>query len=1001
MMLGEIFINLEIQHSIYTFDTACFYTDEETGLDKQLQLLRKLLNDDRQLMEKITATETAQQKQLARERGEVFEAPKPKDEPDPRARLRKSKEPRRSVPKEFEGTLEEMRSHLLSGPEIKEINRKIAQTKKSLKSLIERNMDIDRHVRPEALSPFNIISIFDSALTRAIGMSTTDLNDELVVVKVYYFGVAENIIKRGFYMNGEHYIFFSASAGQIRTKKFVAIKESAYQRVEMTLTCGLTIDRINAQGGININKYLAYLALCNSATTPWVRFPIEHTIVIEDFETNVPGVVDHINPQTFEITREQMDVPIPHTDGCGMMLPSISRRNFMLRAPWIKGLLAVFPFDEFIREADKRDPLVNHALITDIYGVEHDVLKENIQIILTKSQFKLWKHYKNFGEYQQNFRKYKCVAGKCNEEPLRIDNAKFNYQMLQTLTDLSDEELTAICEKTNLKLRNMASDRATMLQIFGATRQLGRRNFFQKCLAYYPELLQDPYCRETLRDLKNSKELEAVAGRLDIDGKYLFLVPDLYAACDHWFCHVEQPKGLLANGEVSARVYKNREKLDVLRSPHLYKEHAVRRNVYAENPEVQKWFRTDAIYTSSWDTISKILMFDVDGDRALVCADRTIIQAAERNCADVVPLYYEMAKAGAVQVTPEAKYDGMVAAWTGGNIGSISNQITCIFASPNPDLDAVKILVMLNNFVIDYAKTLYKPTVPPAWEKRIREAVHGKVPRFFIYAKDKLPSQCEPQNESVVNRLSDKIQSYKFDFKKKQLGTFDYTNLMRNKDIHIGEKEQALIDAYNAYVRRIGSYNVGMADEKNRYAGIIKDLRAQMRQFGDETYIVDVLVAYLFGIKKSIHKAVLWEAYGGIIYKNLLANHAGSLHMCQRCGTRFVAMYPKQCLCQDCSKEARKVPEEIPDAFCLECGRLFSPSSLTQTRCPVCQWMQDNPPVFAQDGEMLDHCSVCGTEFVIRSKGRGKKRKICDRCRDNAKKDRQRDWIARKRSKIR
>ena len=92
---------------------------------------------------------------------------------------------------------------------------------------------------------------------------------------------------------------------------------------------------------------------------------------------------------------------------------------------------------------------------------------------------------------------------------------------------------------------------------------------------------------------------------------------------------------------------------------------------------------------------------DNDGDKSLVCADETIIGAAERNCADVVPLYYPMAKAGSAQVTPEAKYDGMVAAWTGGNIGEISNKISKIWASENPDLDAVKILVMENNFVID------------------------------------------------------------------------------------------------------------------------------------------------------------------------------------------------------------------------------------------------------------------------------------------------------------
>lgn len=697
MTLGVFTINLEIQHSVYTFDTACFYTDEETELDHRLQALRKQINDDKHLRSEIIALEK-------KGGGGAEASPSSTDQkttPDPRAHLRGKQQRARRKRMDTGDSIDEKRSHLLTAQELKEINKSIRETKNALKKKIDENMGIDRHVRQEAISPYNIISIFDSNLTRCLKMSTTDVNDTLIVVKVYYFGVAENIIKRGFYMNGEHYVFFSASAGQIRTKKFVAIKESAYREVMDALTCGLSAETINAHGGVNINKYLAYLALCNSATTLWAKFPIEKTIVVDDFETMVHGTVDHIDPSTYTITRQETDVPITHTDGCGMILPSLSKKNFMLRAPWVKGLLAVFPFDQFIREADQRDPLVNHALITDIYGQQHDVFKEGIQIILTKSQFKMWKYYSSWSEYQRKFRQYGCTAGKCNEEPERIDNAKFNYQMLQTLTDLTDEELSKICEKTNRKLRDMASDRQTMLQVFGATKKTYRLNAFQKSLAYYPELLQDPYCRATLRDLKNSIELQAVAGRLDIDGKYLFLIPDLYAACQHWFCHEETPRGLLKNGEVSSRIFAKHHKLDVLRSPHLYKEHAVRRNVYAENPEIQKWFATDGIYTSSFDLISKILQFDNDGDKSLVCTDPTIIAAAERNCADVVPLYYPMAKAGAVQITPEAKYNGMVAAWTGGNIGEISNAITKIWSNPEPDVDAVKILVMENNFVID------------------------------------------------------------------------------------------------------------------------------------------------------------------------------------------------------------------------------------------------------------------------------------------------------------
>lgn len=81
-------------------------------------------------------------------------------------------------------------------------------------------------------------------------------------------------------------------------------------------------------------------------------------------------------------------------------------------------------------------------------------------------------------------------------------------------------------------------------------------------------------------------------------------------------------------------------------------------------------------------------------------AEPTLVAVAERECRDVVPLYYPMAKAAPQQLDPEAFYHGMVAAWTGGNIGTISNKITKVWNSEAPDVEAVKILCFLNNFVI-------------------------------------------------------------------------------------------------------------------------------------------------------------------------------------------------------------------------------------------------------------------------------------------------------------
>lgn len=489
--------------------------------------------------------------------------------------------------------------------EARSLTKPISAAKEELCAALDRFEGV-RAFRKEFVKDRNVISLFESALTRALGVETNTLTTDLVVVKTCYFKVLHDIILNGFDWNGEHYVIYTASAGQIRTKRSVFIREAALNAVSPKLMCGLTIEDINRKGGINTNKFLAYLALSNSATDPWPEFDITKCIVVDDMETLVEGGVDYIDSKDYSITRKVMGVPVPHTDGAGMVRPDVCKKNFMVRLPWVKGLLASFPYDKFIREANRREPGVNHGLVTDIYGVEHDVLAEDIQIIFTKSQYKLWK-YMDWRQYQENFQKYGCEAGICNMEDDVFEDAKINYQMLQTLTDLSDEELLAISERTRRKIQTVTSDRNTMLQVFGATAGNRRRNAFQESLMLYPELLQDEYCRDTLRMIKASLEKEAHAGRLDIAGKYTFLIPDMYAFCQWLFLGDKDPSGLLENGEVYCRLFGGGKELDCLRSPHLFLEHACRRNVAGINDETKRWFQTNGIYTSCHDLISKIL----------------------------------------------------------------------------------------------------------------------------------------------------------------------------------------------------------------------------------------------------------------------------------------------------------------------------------------------------------------------------------------------------------
>lgn len=549
---------------VYGLDTACFYTDEESKIEQKIIKARYLRSVLKEWIskKKITSSLCKNNKSIGY-------------------------------------TVHESKYCQKHKARINFLNNYIATNKALLKDKLAENVSLTRTVNPEKLSIRRQISIFGSSLTRCFNLKERELNEEIVIVKVYFFDVAESIVKNGFYMNGNKYVFYSSSAGQIRTKKLVAVREDLLKQHWNTLTAGLTIDKINSLGGMNVNKYLAYLALCNSATDLWEDFNIDDCIVVDDFETNVRSRVDFIDDKTYAIERREMDVPITHTDGCGMILPELSKKNFMVRLPWVKGLLASFDFVRFIKD-NNCSPVV-----TDIYGKEHDIIVEKIKIIFTKSQFKMWKYFSSWDSYKENFKKYGSTAGKCNEEEDRFPFATINYQMIQTLTDATDDEILTLAQKSINDIKNLATDKNTMLRVFGATDFNTNKNGFQKCLQKYPELLSDIYSRKTLKDIKASLENDQWSAKLKINGKYTFVIPDLYAFCEHLFLKITNPRGILQDGEVCCRLFSNNMELDCLRSPHLYIEHPIRTNKTNND-----WFQTNAVYTSCFDCISKVLQFD-------------------------------------------------------------------------------------------------------------------------------------------------------------------------------------------------------------------------------------------------------------------------------------------------------------------------------------------------------------------------------------------------------
>lgn len=925
---------LDKQVAIYSIDTSAFYTYyEEFYVRKKYEFgIYKKMIDAQNMYSKITSKFKSYEKSLD---------DKDKTNDIKRQRLmfalRMAKR-RLDLYNDIYNKNTAKCKFILNGGEIK-VKKDLIYHQDGILEAVKNQSVNTREIRRDKISDKDGVSIFDSSLTRQLGLKTGKrIDDSLFIVRIYYFHILKDLMDNGYYYNGEKYIFFGCSAGQIRQKKAVFIKESLYKEHEKTIMCGLTIDEINNRDGMNVNKFMAYTSLINSATEVWEGFDIDKAVVVEDFETPYEDWVDYITYEEeeidgkiyppFSIVRRKMQVDIPHTDGFGIMLEN---NTTMVRLPFIKGLMSCTPYDTFIRQTKKRGKkwfkskgydYDNFGKVKDIYGKEYDILEDGIKYIFTKSQFKMWKYYDSWEQYKTYFKQYGCEACTCNEEEEEIKDARINYQMLQTLSDATNEELQILAKETNDEIVNSVRDRETMLKTMGVTKELERGTYLQQALKIYPELLADDFLKDTLKQNKASLVKQARSGRLRIDGKYTFVCPDIYAFMEWLFLGEKNPKGLLNTGEVSCSLYDNGIKLDCLRSPHLSIEHSIKKNVV--NNRTKKWYKSKSIYTSTRDMITKMLQLDCDGDRLLVVQDKTLIDIAERNVAtyNIVPLFYNMKKANAEILTNESLLKGLKDAYVGGNIGIDSNKISKCLNNMRPTtrdmtkkkyyetlstnrriMKCVKLLCMHNNFEIDYAKCLFSIEFDDETNEMIKEYTNQKLPHFFKFAKDKEDEGVENRNYSTVNRLYGVIKNPKLIFKATNLGTFDYTKLMKNPDIEVDENVISTFEYLKRNKKRLMKEH---RDGKYKEYYIDSYIRNKLLDTGfSEEEIVDMLVKYCQE-NKMVNKNILWNSFGDIVLENIKQNVPQNTKLCDVCGERFEyntdAKTPKL-YCDKCSVE--------------------------------------------------------------------------------------------------
>lgn len=362
-----------------------------------------------------------------------------------------------------------------------------------LKELLRKNipnirvLNTDRKFEFE--DQYRNINIFESDLTRILNCKDMEHNDSIISVVTYYTEIFDSIVHNGFIYKDKKYVFFTAGAGQTRNKKSTFILEEDLENNIGRLFCGLTREKINEQGGMNTNKYLAYTSLCQTNTSIWKNFDIDRAIVVEDIEFSIPNQkVRHIYTETpedkFKISELKEELKFisnrlkeikenKKNYESGKKRPKevvkeektfknrrleinseINKIREKYHSTEIKFMDVNIPFTDGFGICLKEEPNAMIRLpfikglqsyisrskfkkyckengikinkIIDIYGKEHHI--DNIDYIFTKSQFKMHKYYQNEIDESENLIRTGWDVYKDNFKKYNCDACRCNIE---------------------------------------------------------------------------------------------------------------------------------------------------------------------------------------------------------------------------------------------------------------------------------------------------------------------------------------------------------------------------------------------------------------------------------------------------------------------------------------------------------------------------------------------------------------------------------------------
>ena len=597
----------------------------------------------------------------------------------------------------------------------------------------------------------------------------------------------------GFMLNGIKYVYLCSGAGQIRRNTATFVNEELAERLVKTINCGL--DEKTKE--FVLAKYSAYFALAFSSIL-WVRTP--RVCVIKDFFHTLPDEnIDYIcKNEAGEsiIEQRKMDIVLNCADGQGLIDPEFAKLwaedmnlpfvpcSFVARSCFVKGNLATFDFREFAHEH-------NISTIKDKWGLEHNI--DDIDVLLSESQFKTAKYYSSWEEYSQYAAKGNIHWGVARYN--KQSDAEYvlaNYQYIQAL-ELSPDDIRELIQPTVNWINGICSGDPlnTLLYSFGMGASEGSygslygraQTSAMKAIIKNVDFLKDTYVQKRIYKTLTQTIDHAKLGKIWIRGNYQFMVADPVAQCQAALGL--EPTGILGRDEVYSKFWADRMPdggiIDLCRSPMIDQHEHNPSKILVGNHDADHWYKYmySGIIYSTWDTATaRHEDSDFDGDIVLSTDNPQFIKGSHKNH-NIITYEKGLAHPAIMNTNNITK---TVMKGFGSGVGGFSNTATCLYAMAatfdrpgHEDQKAelmrrIKLLREIVGQEIDRIKGADKPSLPQDWKKyekldpndtpeqkmakaRRNAMVISKKPYFFRYLYPEL-NQRYKQFEASYNQIS-------------------------------------------------------------------------------------------------------------------------------------------------------------------------------------------------------------------------------------------------------